>query len=549
MSAQTGSNAPERIIVAERVYTFNDNSAENAADISAVAIRDGRILAVGTEQQIRELADASTVVDNMPGATITPGLTDGHTHIVFGLELTRGLRLTDLSLDAVRDQLASAAKQASPGAWLFGWGMDPNIFTETGFDGRIFDDVTDGHPIFLRMRDAHSAIVNTATITTVGLTGQETFADESAVAVDDEGAPTGYLLELAAMDLVYHQAPTESIEERVDRLYEVLHGMAESGLTGTHVMDFHPGSQEILERYEARAELPLRLRFSPMVPPGSSKEQLVQIAAQQGLHGRRWRVEGVKFMIDGTVDNGSAWLAEPDCYGESLHSIWTDPQAYRDALRFFAERGISTATHAIGDKGVSFVLDAIESLGDLASRASHRIEHIETIPDETVKRFAELNVAASMQPIHGTRHTLADRSDNWSRRLGEVRASRGWRSADLRRSGAVLALGSDWPVTPYDPRVMMAESIIRRPVARPELAPVQPEQGLTTREAFEGYTTHAARAIGSVDEGQIVTGARANLTVFAADPFQLSGEELAQVNVLATVVDGQPSVSTVTAES
>src|SRR5699024_7730302 len=147
------------------------------------------------------------------------------------------------------------------------------------------------------------------------------------------------------------------------------------------------------------------------------------------------------------------------------------------------------------------------------------------------------------------RHTRADRSDNWSRRLGEVRASRGWRSADLRRSGAVLALGSDWPVTPYDPRVMMAESIIRRPVARPELAPVHPEQGLTTREAFEGYTTHAARAIGSVDEGQIVTGARANLTVFAADPFQLSGEELAQVNVLATVVDGQPSVSTVTAES
>src|SRR5699024_2446332 len=118
------------------------------------------------------------------------------------------------------------------------------IFTETGFDGRIFDDVTNDRPIFLRMRDAHSAIINSPAITTVGLTGRETFPDESAVVVDETGAPTGYLLELAAMDLVYYQAPAESLEERVDRLDDALNGMAIAGLTGTHVMDFHPGSQE-----------------------------------------------------------------------------------------------------------------------------------------------------------------------------------------------------------------------------------------------------------------------------------------------------------------
>ncbi|NWN89606.1 MAG: amidohydrolase [Micrococcaceae bacterium] len=545
MSSATDRTAPELILIAERVHTFSSTTVEDPASVNAIAIRDGRILEVGNDTHLRELADEHTVIDDMPGATVTPGLTDGHTHIVFGLELTRGVQLADLSLHEVRDQLAAAARQVESGTWLFGWGVDPNIFTETGFDGRIFDDVTNDRPIFLRMRDAHSAIVNTAAITAVGLTGNETFPDESAVVVDETGAPTGYLLELAAMDLVYSQAPTESMQERVERLGEVLNGMAQAGLTGTHVMDFHPGSQEVLERYEAQAELPLRLRFSPMVPPGSSQEQLDEIAAQQGLHGRRWRVEGVKFMIDGTIDNGSAWLTEPDCYGESLHSIWTDPQAYRDALRFFAEKGISTATHAIGDQGVSFVLDAIEALGDIASRASHRIEHIETIPDQTVARFAQLGVAASMQPIHGTRHTRADRSDNWSQRLGEVRAARGWRSADLRRSGAVLALGSDWPVTPYDPRVMMAESIIRRPVAQPGLDPVQPEQGLTALEAFEGYTNHAAKAIGATDEGQIVAGAQANFTVFTADPLHLSAEELAEVRVLATFVQGQRSAAAV----
>lgn len=276
-----------------------------------------------------------------------------------------------------------------------------------------------------------------------------------------------------------------------------------------------------------------------MIAPGSGPEDLDEYAALQGLHGRRWRVEGVKFMIDGTVDNGSAWLAEPDCYGEGLHSIWTDTQAYQRALEYFTERGVPTATHAIGDQGVSFVLDAIESLGDLAQKSHHRIEHVETIPDETVVRFAQLGVAASMQPIHGTRHTRADRSDNWSIRLGEERASHGWRCADLRRSGAVVALGSDWPVTPYDPRAMMAESVLRRPFAQPDLAPVQPEQGLTMQEALEGYTSHAARAIGSTDEGTVAPGFRAEFTVFEQDPFAISAEEFVTNDVVATYVAGQ----------
>ncbi|UOR00995.1 amidohydrolase [Leucobacter allii] len=537
----------DRVIIAERVHAFSSESTAAAAATTAtgsapqaIAVRDGRVLALGSRGELQRHIGPATVVDELPGATVTPGLVDGHTHIVFGLELTRGVQLTDLGLDEVRERLAEAAANAAPGSWIFGWGTDPNIFTETGFTGRIFDEATDGRPVFLRMRDAHSAVVNSAGIATAGLTGRETFPDESRVGVDDRGEPTGYLLELAAMDLVLARIPAESLEDRAERLEAVLAGMAATGITGTHVMDFHDGSREVLELLESQGELPLRLRFSPMVPPGSDEAALAGIAELQGLHGRRWRVDGVKFMIDGTVDNGSAWLAEPDCYGQGRTSIWTDPEAYRRALRFFAERGIATATHAIGDRGVAFVLDAIASLGELAGRAAHRIEHIETIPDETVPRFAELGVAASMQPIHGTRHTRADRSDNWSVRLGEERAAHGWRCRDLRESGATVALGSDWPVTPYDPRVMMAESILRRPVARPELAPVQPEQALTVRQAFEGYTSHAARAIGADDEGRIEPGARAAFTVFASDPLEMDATTLASAEIVASYVDGEP---------
>lgn len=532
------SRTADRLVIGARVHTFDDSLTAEAP--TAVSVSQGRVLGIGSRESLAGQITPDTIIEEHPDATIVPGIIDSHTHIVFGLELTRGVQLTDMSLEQVRVALAEAARVTEPGAWVFGWGVDPNIFTETGFTGRIFDAVTGDNPLFLRMRDAHSAVINSAGIRAVGLTGRETFPDESAVGIDDSGDPTGYLLELAAMDLVLAQISQEPLEVRAERLAEVLAGMARAGITGTHVMDFHDGSQEVLELLERRGELPLRLRFSPMIPPGADEAELAEFAALQGLHGRRWRVEGVKFMIDGTVDNGSAWLAEPDCYGEGLRSIWTDTEAYRDALRFFTERGIPTATHAIGDRGVEFVLDAIESLGALAANAHHRIEHVETIPDETVPRFAHLGVAASMQPIHGVRHTLADRSDNWSVRLGEVRAGRGWRSGDLRRSGATVALGSDWPVTPFDPRVMMAESMLRRPLAHPELSPIQPEQALGIREAFEGYTTHAARAIGSTDEGRIAPGARAAFTVFAGDPLTMSAQELAELEVVATYVDGKP---------
>jgi predicted amidohydrolase YtcJ len=308
-------------------------------------------------------------------------------------------------------------------------------------------------------------------------------------------------------------------------------------------MDFVDGSADLLTLLEADGELPLRLRFSPMANAGASLAELEDIAALQGTGGRRWVVEGVKFFIDGTIDNGSAWLEHPDVYGQNTESVWTEPADFQKALRFFVERGIPTATHAIGDQGVRYVLEALESAGEARHLAAHRIEHIETIPDELVARFAELGVAASMQPIHGTHHTRADRSDNWSVRLGEERSARGWRCRDLREAGVTVALGSDWPITPYDPRAMMADSILRRPVERPGTAPVQPEQALTALMALEGYTTHAAAAAGlSAVTGSITPGKRADFTVFARDPLTVDPEELARTAVVATLLDGVPVV-------
>ena len=536
----------EVVYFAAGVRTLAGGAPELIVD-GAVAVADGRILAVGTAAELRSRTDLickETREEHLGDAVIVPGLTDSHTHPVLGLDMARGAQLTDLDRERVRAALAAEVSRVGSGSdgagWVLGWGLDPNVFTETGFDGRGFDDVTGPIPMALTMRDGHSMVVNSAAIQAAGITGAEVFTDESHVGVDDAGHPTGYLVEFQALNLVTSAIPPESFSARVDRLLATLRGFAETGIASTHSMDFVDGTRELLEAIEAAGELPVRLRFSPWVEAGASTQDLERVAALQGIGGRRWSVEGVKLFIDGTVDNGSAWLREPDAYGEGTVSVWSDPGDYARVVAFFAERGIPTATHAIGDRGVEFALDALEAAGGARERAAHRIEHIETIPDELVPRFAELGVAASMQPVHGTHHTLADRSDNWSVRLGPERAAHGWRCQDLRRAGAIVALGSDWPITPFDPRAMMADSILRRPVERPAMRPVQPEQALSPMQALEGYTTHAAAAAGlSGVAGSIEPGKRADLTAFGADPLTLTAEALAEVPIVATVVDGR----------
>jgi predicted amidohydrolase YtcJ len=248
-------------------------------------------------------------------------------------------------------------------------------------------------------------------------------------------------------------------------------------------------------------------------------------------------VAGVKFFIDGTVEGGTAWLEHPDCHGQGTDAFWPDAAEYTRALHRLDAAGVATATHAIGDAGVRHVLDGVEALG--APRARHRIEHIETVPDAQLPRFAALGVTASMQPGHCA-YTRADRTDAWSRRLGRERAERAWRCRDLRAAGATLVLGSDWPISGYDARGVLAAARLRRPAGSPETAPVRPEQALTALMALEGCTTHAARAVGEdAVAGRIAVGHRADLTAFGVDPLAAPADEVAAAPIRLTVVGGR----------
>ncbi|MEU6127383.1 amidohydrolase [Streptomyces sp. NPDC047123] len=518
--------AADLVLTGAAVRTLDPNRPH----ASAVAVRDGVIVAVGDDADVRGLRGPGTEVVDLGGATLTPGLVDAHSHPVWGLEMATG---TDLSavrdLDALRGALRGAGRT---GGWVLGWGLDHNAFGGRAVDRALIEDVLDGAPAFIRLYDGHSALVSGAALRAAGIEGPRAFAQRSTVVCDPDGRPTGHLVEHAAMDLVQAVLPRPSHAERHARLVELLSAMAATGLTGAHVMDLGDGDvPELLASVEEAGDLPVRLRLAPWCMPGVGPQGIDEIIALQAAAGRLWRVGGAKFFMDGTVEGGTAWLEHADCHGQGTDAFWPDPQAYADAVRRLHAAGVRTATHAIGDAAVRHVLDTVASLGE-SGRLAHRIEHIETVPDDTVPRFAELGVIASMQPPH-TAYTRADHTDEWSRRLGDTRASRAWRTRDLRDAGAFVALGSDWPIAHYDVRQVLATAMSPRGAA-------SAGPGLTGLMALEGCTTHAAVAAGEADvAGRVAPGHRADLTALGLDPVTAGADEVAQAPVRLTVAGGR----------
>lgn len=525
------------ILVADQVHTMSPG-----APATAVAIRDGVILAVGAQIDMEEFAGPDTRSVSFPGATIVPGLSDGHAHPLSGAGFTVGVDLRGVSsLPELRRALSTALDHLKPGGWLQGWGLDHNAWGTERVTSAPLDEICGTVPSLLRFFDAHSALASKAALSTAGISEPRTFPTGSRVDADGSGNPTGLLLEAEAMQLVIDVLPPEPIEDRARRVKVLLSEMAASGLTSMQVMDFLEEPFEVLRLIEAEGDLPLRLRFSPWVEPKHSEADWARMLDWQGTGGRRWKIHGVKFFLDGTIDGGTAWLDAPDTHGQSTHSTWSNPADYAAAVEFFAANGVGTATHAIGDAAIRFAVETLTRVRATHGDAPvHRIEHLETLPNDLLQAVAVSGAVASMQPTHCTHFVRADHTDNWSERLGPSRTKDAWRTRSLADAGVTLALGSDWPVADFEPLAIMADAQLRRNVARPDLEPVGPQEALSALQALEAYTMGSATAAGVAQtEGSISVGKVADLTVLAADPLAIPPAQLVDTPVLATVVDGE----------
>lgn len=519
------------IITANTIHTMSDApDTPQALGITAGCIEKVGSLAEADSWQADHRVD-------YPDATITPGLTDAHIHPIWGQHIARGTYLGKAKDSAeAASLLREAAGEVAEGEWVFAWGLEQSTFGEGAPSGAAITDAFPDNPVFVMLFDGHAAVANAKALEAGNIRGAEELAGPGQIIVDQDGKPTGFLREASAIDRLKEAAPPLTLQQKVQDTLETFQQMAASGLTGGEMLDFDdPESLDVLEAIEAQADLPIRLRIAPWILAGHPAERVQQVLDLQGKAGRRYQVRGAKMMIDGTIDNGSGWLAEPDTKGECTSSSWANPHDYVQVLRTFDAAGVPTSTHAVGDRGIEFVIDAIRSLG--RTKVVHRIEHIEEITDEGVRALAESGISASMQPTHCTHFLDPDGADAWSRRLGPQRAKLAFRLKDVYEAADHLALGSDWPIAGSDPREIMADAISRQHTKDPNSRPISPDQALTNLQALQCYTREVAASSGA-SGGVIEPGALADLTVFAADPLQLPAKELAEVKIVATYLDG-----------
>jgi predicted amidohydrolase YtcJ len=508
--------------------------------VSAVAWRNRTLIAVGDDQDVRPLISSSTEVVEAAGRWVYPGFVDSHVHPFWGTEKTRGLDLRSArTLSEVRRRLFAEGARMAPGEWLLAHSVRYEPFHDSGIRADVIAEATAGHPTMMSFYDAHTALANREALAIAGVTGSRRFVEASEVVCDPDGRPTGALLEHAAMGLVLDVVPNWTEAELLDAFATTLRRMNAVGLTGAHVMMGDPDLLDLVTALEQRGDLTLRLLMPMHLGPQADDDDVQRYLDVAGRCGRLWRTGTAKFFLDGVLDSGTAWLVEPGPRGANAEPFWPDLRRFRDLVRRFTQAGFSAITHAVGDGAVREALDAYAAAG-LPRRGMHRIEHIETLTDRDLPRLATLGVAASMQPLHMEGLDDPSTPSSWTDGLSAGRYERGFRTADVLASGAVLALGSDWMVADFDPRVGMAWARLRRQPGRPDRVPYLPAQAIGAEAALAGYTTAPARIAGSAHAyGRIAPGFRADLTVLGADLLRSAADDLPEVSVAATIVDGE----------
>lgn len=520
------------LLLNAKVYTM-DPSAPQA---EAVAIRGSRILGVGKEEDLRNLAEGQgwRVVD-LGGKTVLPGFIDCHLHFLwYALGPSRVQLDGAYSLQATLNRVKKHVDQAEPGEWVLGWGWNDADWQDAGSPSREdLDRVAPDNPVAVKKKDGHVVWANSLALRMAGIDEETPDRPGGRIERDeDTGRPVGIFKE-EAMDLVYDVAPLPGPETRQEALLRAMREAQALGLTGIHDCD---GSESLSDYQEMLSRGELGLRVSMMIPRENLDDE-IRLGLRSGFGNEYLRIGNVKVFSDGTLGSQTAQMLEPFVgQPENLGIAAISQEKLEDVVDRAADAGIASSVHAIGDGANRRVLNAFAKLRQKATGAGlrHRIEHAQLLHAEDVLRFKELDIIASMQPIHATSDmVLAERY--WA---GREDGAYAWRS--LLDTGARLAFGSDAPVESMDPLVGIHAAVTRqRADGQPE-GGWYPQQRLSVAEAVHGYTLGAAYASGEEnDKGSISVGKLADLVVLSQDIFGILPQEILNTRVVATVFDGR----------
>ncbi len=516
-----------------RVHTVSGGDAE------AVAVRGGRVAAVGSSAELGDLSAAHVV--ELEGRTVLPGFQDAHLHPFAGgmLAIVCNLHETASAEDCL-EEIARYSIAHPDREWISGDGWSMDFFSGGNPDKERLDAVVPDRPVYLENRDGHTAWVNSRALELAGITADTPDPADGRIERNAAGEPSGALHE-GAMWLVSTLVPPPSADAQEQALLNAQAELHALGITAWQDAVVEPETLAAYLAVAGRGQLTMRAEGNLLWDRSRGEDQIADLLEmrERGSLGRL-RIRGVKIFQDGVLENFTGSLLEPyegtDNRGMSMHGA----EELRRMLVLLDSHGFQVHLHTIGDRAVRESLDAIEAAQQANGRrdSRHHLAHVQLIHPDDQPRFAGLGVVANAQPYWAAYSPYVD--DLTLPFIGD-RAAYHYPFGSLVRTGAPLAFGSDWTVSTANPLAIVEVAVTRVPHPERDREPMLPDERLDLGTALAAQTHGSAYVNFLEDEtGTIEEGKLADLVVLDRDIFDPGAGPVGDARVLLTLSEGEP---------
>ena len=531
--AQTNP-AADLIIQNAHVWTVDASRPE----AEAVAVLGHRIVAVGSSQQVNAWRGPHTRVVDAAGKRLLPGFNDAHVHFTDGGMQLDSVQLNDAtSAQEFARRIRERAAKSAKGEWLLGGDWDETKWSPAVLPTKeLIDAGTPETPVAVGRYDGHMVLANSLALKLAGITAETQDPAGGVIVRDREGNPTGALKD-AAQDLLFKMVPAPSHDQRRHAIERALEHAASLGVTSVQHMNPDYADIAVYSELLDEGKLTTRIYAAPLI---TQVDDQVKIGIRRAFGGPYLRIGGVKAYADGSLGSTTAYFFEPFLDQPGNRGLLSDEMQpislMRDRMMRADAAGLQICTHAIGDAGISAILDIYGEIEKAYGSRDRRwrIEHAQHMAAKDFDRFAQLHVIASVQPYH------AIDDGRWAEsRIGHDRASRTYAFRTFLDHGVRLALGTDWDVAPLDPMLTLYAATTRATLDGKNPKGWFSEQKLTIQEAIEAYTMGSAYAEFQENEkGSITTGKLADMVLLSDDVLRIDPVKIRDVKVLKTWVGG-----------
>ena len=503
---------------------------EQLREKQAVAVKFGKILEVGSCDEIKKLANSQTRIIELGNRVLIPGFCDSHLHLAsFGQSLRRinlaGSKTLEEALERIQQRLPGYDKEP----WILGRGWDKNLWGERFPNRKQLDSVVADKPAAFSSRCGHIMWVNSAALAAAGITRETPDPSDGEIERDETGEPTGILKE-RAIRLIKDVRPEPDVAATKDGILDAIKEAHKLGVTSVVTL---AGKTEITALTELERESRLDLRVGAY---SEDPEEFLEHCVEHGgvrlpLLGENLSLMGLKLYVDGSLGGQTAFMFEPYENSEGCGIPVVHGEELKKIVLRASQYGIPCAIHAIGDRAVSEVLDAFEASREINGDVRHRVEHAQVIREQDLERFARGGFIASMQPVHlyGDRET-AERY--WGKRCRYTYPLR-----SLLESGARIALGTDTPIERLNPMLGLFAACAREP--EDGGTPWYAEEKIDLPTAVYCYTAEGAyAAYAETRRGIIAPGMDADLVALRYDFFDMDLRQILTTEVELTVFGG-----------